>query len=53
MSNTRRDRPSSNLFSVNDSEIELGVLFGHRLVHAAPIKHKLFLALNNDELLNF
>ena len=37
---------------VNDGKIELGVVFGHRLVYAAPIGHKLFLDLNNHELLN-
>ena len=37
---------------VNDGKIEVGVVFGHRLVYAAPIEHKLFLDLNNHELLN-
>ena len=37
---------------VNDGKIELGVVFGHRLVYAAPIHHKLFLDLNDHELLN-
>ena len=37
---------------VNDGKIEVGVGFGHRLVYAAPIDHKLFLNLNNHELLN-
>ena len=37
---------------VNDRKIEVGVVFGHRLVYAAPIHHKLFLDLNNHELLN-
>ena len=37
---------------VNDGKIEMGVVFGHRLVYGAPIHHKLFLDLNNHELLN-
>ena len=37
---------------VNESKIEDRVVVGHRLVNAAPIKHKLFLDLNNHELLN-
>ena len=37
---------------VNDGKIEFGVVFGHRLVYAAPIEYKLFLDLNNHELLN-
>ena len=37
---------------VNDDKIELGVVFGHRSVYAALIEHKLFLDLNNHELLN-
>ena len=37
---------------VNDGKIELGVVYGHRLVYAASIAHKLFLGLNNHELLN-
>ena len=37
---------------VNDGKTELGVVFGYRLVSAAPIEHKLFLDFNNDELLN-
>ena len=37
---------------VNESKIELGLVFGHRLVSAASIEHKLFLDLNNHELLN-
>ena len=37
---------------VNDGKIELGIVFGYRLVYVAPIDHKLFLDLNNDELLN-
>ena len=37
---------------VNDGKIEVGVVFGHRLVYAAPIEHKPFLDLNNHELLN-
>ena len=36
----------------NDGKIEVGVVFGHRLVYAAPIEHKLFLDLDNHELLN-
>ena len=36
---------------VNDGKIELGLVFGHRLVYAAPIKHKHLLDLNNHELL--
>ena len=51
MSNTRRDRPSQ-ISLVNDGKIELGLDFGHRLVYAAPTEHKLFLDLNNNELLN-
>ena len=39
---------------VNDGKIEVGVgvIFGHRLVYATPIERKLFLDLNNHELLN-
>ena len=37
---------------VNDCKIGLGVVFDHRLVYATPIEHKLFLDLNNHELLN-
>ena len=37
---------------VNDGKIEVGVVFGHRLVYGALIEHKLFLDLNNHELLN-
>ena len=37
---------------VNDGKVEVGAVFGHRLVPAAPIYHKLFLDLNNRELLN-
>ena len=37
---------------VNDRKIEVGVVSGHRLVYAAAIEHKLFLDLNNHELLN-
>ena len=37
---------------VNDGKIEVGVVFGHRLVYAAPIEHKLFFDLNNQEFLN-
>ena len=36
---------------VNDGKIELGVVYGHRLVSAAPIEYKL-LDLNNHKLLN-
>ena len=36
---------------VNESKIEFGVVFGHRLVYAAPIEHKFFLDLNNHELI--
>ena len=49
MSNTR-DLLQISL--VNDGTIEVGVVFGHRLVYAASIEHKLFLDLNNHELLN-
>ena len=37
---------------VNNSKIEVGVVFGNRLVYAAPIHYKLFLDLNIHELLN-
>ena len=37
---------------VNDGKIKLGLVFGHWLVYAAPIHHKLFLDLNNHEFLN-
>ena len=37
---------------VNDSKIEVGVGFGHRLMYVAPIEQKLFFDLNNHELLN-
>ena len=37
---------------VNDGKIEVGVVFSHRLVSAAPIHHKLFFDLNNHEFLN-
>ena len=37
---------------VNDGKVEVGVVFGHGLVPAAPIHHKLFLDLTNHELLN-
>ena len=37
---------------VNDGKIEVGVVFGHRLVCVAPIEHQLFLDLTNHELLN-
>ena len=37
---------------VNDGKIEVGVVSGPRLVYAAPIEHKLFLDLNNHELLS-
>ena len=40
------------IFLVNDGKIEVGVVFGHQLVYVAPIYHKLFLDLTNDELLN-
>ena len=33
--------------------IEVGVVFGHRLVYASPIEHRLFLHLNNHEFLNW
>ena len=38
---------------VYDGKIELGIVFGHRLVYATLIEHKLFLDLNNHELLNW
>ena len=38
--------------SVNNGKIKVGVVFGHRLVYATSIHHKLFLDLNNHELLN-
>ena len=37
---------------LNDSKIEVGVVFRHRLVYTIPIEHKLFLDLNNHGLLN-
>ena len=37
---------------VNDSKIELRVVFGHGLAYVPLIEHKLFLNLNNHELLN-
>ena len=37
---------------VNDGKIELEIVFGHWLVYVALIHYKLFLDLNNDELLN-
>ena len=47
MSNTRRDRSSSNLFNELKSEL----VFGYPLVSAARIEHKLFLHLNSHELI--
>ena len=38
---------------LNDGKIELGIVFGYRLVYPAPIEHKLFLDLYNHELLNW
>ena len=37
---------------VNDGKIEVGAVFGHWLVYVAPIEHKLFLDLNNHELID-
>ena len=48
----RQIHEKTEISLVKDGKIEVGVVFGHRLVYAAPIKHKLFLDLNNHELLN-